>query len=100
MDKLETLKVRLENEIEKAIKTLLEIEELEIKEPWRKLSNFHNLSITKIFYHILLRSLRDRFQDDWLTFDEQLKYVQKITNKTYKHFKDWYWFDTKIDIHS
>ena len=98
MDKLEVLKQRLENQIEASMDTIIEIEKLEQSQPWRKLSNWHQIWASMIFYHILTRSVWDKFEWMNLTLEQRIKYIEETAKVTNEHLKELYGFDTKMDI--
>lgn len=94
---LEILVERYENQIELAFDTLVQIQELEVKEwPARHLSNRHEIAVSMMFMWILTRSIWDKLQN--LPIDKSLIIIKECWEATHEHLKELYWFDTHKSI--
>ena len=94
IEKLEALKQRLENQIEETMNTIIAIQELEQKEPWRPLSDWHQVWASMIFYNILTQSCFET-KLKWLTSAQAGKYIEEIWEMTHEHYKNLYGWDSK-----
>ncbi len=94
--KLDTLKTRLENQIEEILNTTLEIEKLEQKEPWRELSNWHKTTLWMIFFNqVLMPSCWNNIlKNKGLTQEQQSQYILEVAEMTKSHYRNLYWYDT------
>lgn len=98
-EKLENLKTRFENQIEKMLDTIVEMEKLEQGEPWRQLSNWHQVALSMCFFNILTQSMWENILKwKWLTQEQKEKYCQESGEATYEHFLNLYWFDAKMKV--
>ena len=96
MSKLDTLTMKLENQIEAMFETLCSIQELEFKKwPARHLNNRAKTQLWFLHQWMLMRSLWDKFEWKDLNIEQRKILVQEIWETTYEHFKELYWFDSK-----
>ena len=91
---IETLKIKMEKQIESIIDTMVEIEKLEQESPWRELSDWHQIWGAMIMSHILTRSLWKEFEGKGLTQEQRGQYILEVAGMTKEHYKNLYYFDT------
>ena len=94
MNKLEALKQKLENQIEATMDTVIAIWELEKAKPWRQLSNWHQVWVSRIFHSILAQSCYET-KLKGLTQEQAFEYIVEVWNMTHEHYLNLYWFDAK-----
>ena len=97
MKKIEILTLKLENQIDKCFDTFLDIWEIEAKEwPNKHLSDATRTKLGMMFHWTLMRSLWDKFEDDKLSIEQKEILVKEIWGVTYEHYKELYWYDSKL----
>jgi len=98
-EQLDILNKKLEFQIENMMDTIIKIQELE-KEHWPAdhISDWHEISLSMCFYHILTRSVWDLMNTRSLSQKNRERYITEIWNMTHNHFKELYGWDSKKDI--
>ena len=94
--KLEILKTRMENQIEKMMDTIIEIDKIESDIwPWRHLTDWHEVWASMIFCNVLFRNCWDLMKEKNLTKKQRSEYISMIGDMTHNHYKAFYWFDSR-----
>lgn len=96
-EKIEVLNQRFENQIEKMLDTIVEIQELE-KSYWPApfLSDWSEKALSMCFFHIITKYIWKKCEP--LDIKQRQEYMLDVANMTHEHFLNLYWFDTKKEI--
>ena len=96
MEKINILKLKYENQIEKLFDTLVEIQDIEETEwPMDHISNKSKTMLGMCFQSILMRHVWDIFTNNNLPTAERLKLITEIWESTHEHYRELYGFDSK-----
>lgn len=98
MSQLDILKLKLENQIEECLATIVVINGLEKQKPWRELSKWHKKAWAMILTHILHRSIWNKFELHNIPPEKRIEEITAVSKATHEHFKTLYGFDTKEEL--
>ena len=92
----EELNIQFEHYIEQMFNTMVQIEEFEATEwPIDHISDRSKTMLSMCHYHMLMRNLWDKFEQNKLPIRQRLELVLEIWKITREHYKKLYNFDAK-----
>jgi hypothetical protein len=62
------------------------------------LSNWHQISLSMIFFNQVLMKNCWNTKIKWLTQEQQIQYITEVWNMTHEHFLNLYWFNSKKEV--